>query len=69
MMAITTNLSPKIHKIVIDGQTQDFQMVPQYSSCLRDDLVFFENKPDKDTTDAGGAVFSNLNRAIQRAGW
>ena len=47
MMAITTNLSPKIHKIVIDGQTQDFQMVPQYSSCLRDDLVFFEDKPDK----------------------
>jgi len=47
MMAITTNLSPEIHKIVIDGQTQDFQMVPQYSSCLRDDLVFFEDKPDK----------------------
>ena len=47
MMAITENLSTSIHKIIIDGEEQDFQMVPQYSSCLRDDLVFFENKPDK----------------------
>ena len=47
MKAVTRNLSPKIHKIVIDGQTRDFQMVPQYSACLRDDLIFFENKPDK----------------------
>ena len=47
MMAITRNLSTAVHTLLIDGQTQDFQMVPQYCSCLRDDLVFFEDKPDK----------------------
>ena len=47
MMAITSKLSPKTYKLVRYGQTHDFQIVPQYSSCLRDDLVFFEDKPDK----------------------
>lgn len=47
MMAITRNLSTAEHILAIDGQTQDFQMVPQFTSCLRGDLVLFEDKPDK----------------------
>ena len=54
MMAITRSLSPEKHRIIVDGQTQDFQMVPQYTACLRDDLVFFENKPDNSASQLSG---------------
>ena len=43
MMAITRNLSTVRHTITIDGEDQDFYMVPQFSSCLRDDLILYDS--------------------------
>ena len=43
MMAITRSLSTTRHTITIDGQDQDFYMVPQFSSCLRDDLILYDS--------------------------
>ena len=47
MTSITRNLSTAEHELAIDGQIQDFQIVPQYTSSLRDDLILFDGKLDK----------------------
>ena len=46
MMELTAKLSPEIHRIIDGGQTIDVQIVPQFISMLRQELIFFESEPD-----------------------
>ena len=73
MAAITRNLSTAEHKLAIDGQIQDFQMVPQYISSLRDDLILFDGIPAKPAIPScskGGQIYQDLymtaNRTLDR---
>ena len=73
MAAITRNLSTAEHKLAIDGQIQDFQMVPQYISSLRDDLILFDGKSAKPAIPScskGGQIYQDLymtaNRTLDR---
>ena len=73
MAAITRNLSTAEHKLDIYGQIQDFQMVPQYVSSLRDDLILFDDKSAKPAIPScskGGQIYQDLymtaNRTLDR---
>ena len=73
MAAITRNLSTAEHKLAIDGQIQDFQIVPQYISSLRDDLILFDGesaKPAIPSCSKGGQIYQDLymtaNRTLDR---
>ena len=43
MMAVTKSLSPDVHQVIRDDQTEKIQVVPQIVSTLRLDLVFWPN--------------------------
>ena len=69
MAAITRNLSTAEHKLAIDGQIQDFQMVPQYISSLRDDLILFDGKPTKPAIPScskGGQIYQDMYMTATR---
>ena len=42
-MAVTKSLSPDVHQVRNNGQTEKLQVVPQIVSTLRLDLVFWSN--------------------------
>ena len=44
MMAVTKSLSKNVHHIKMKDETEEYQFVPQLSSTLRLDLVFWECK-------------------------
>ena len=46
MMELTAKLSPAIYPIIDGGKTIDVQIVPQFISMLRQELIFFESEPD-----------------------
>ena len=47
MKKITDNLAEKVFDVPIDGLTRKYQIVPQFSSTLRRDIVFWEKlKPN-----------------------
>jgi len=46
MMELTAKLSPETHRIIDGGLTLDVQIVPQFISMLRQELIFFESEPD-----------------------
>ena len=47
MITVTKELAKETFNAVIDGETVDFQIVPQMSSSLRRNLVFWQmEKPD-----------------------
>ena len=47
MMELTAKLSPETHRIIDGGLTLDVQIVPQFISMLRQELIFFESEPEK----------------------
>ena len=51
MMSITQNLAGETYKTAIDGETQSFRIVPQISSSLRLDLVFWQTYGEKSTVE------------------
>ena len=46
MMELTAKLSPGTYPIIDGGQTIDVQIVPQFISMLRQELIFFQSEPD-----------------------
>ena len=69
MTAITRNLSTAEHKLAIDGQIQDFQIVPQYTSSLRDDLILFDGKlakPAIPSCSKGGQIYQDMYMTATR---
>ena len=42
MLKITDDLADKVFDVPIDGLTRKYQIVPQFSSTLRRDIVFWE---------------------------
>ena len=45
MMELTAKLSPGTYPIIDGGLTLDVQIVPQFISMLRQELIFFESEP------------------------
>ena len=57
MMELTAKLSPETHRIIDGGLTLDVQIVPQFISMLRQELIFFESEPDNQ--QHAGIVFDS----------
>ena len=62
MMSISKNLADQTHTVVINGETESLKIVPQFSSSLRKNLVFWQ----LEKTDDEGSRQNLINGFIKR---
>ena len=61
MTKVTKLVSEQVHTVLIEGETHEYQIVPQFSSTLRLELYFWQ---DLSTKEGKIRIFSHLLRYL-----